>query len=405
MTVTPPALTDPTVRVALSRPLPVRLEAELGKRIHFISPDVRDFAFVRGDEGVEALELTLVPDPADTVADLTDKINRVVEREVRVQRAWRPKVLWTSARRGERWPDPLPEMVRAGLVHAPGPGTMTFGDLMIRLVDHLDRQVRAIALGMPDSTEYRYPTLLPLEVLERQRYFESFPHFVMFVSRLHNDADNYETFLRRYREAGRRITPEIFSLCRDDRYCLPPTMCYHTFNQLAGTSVERRVVTSRGKSFRFESRYESGLDRLWDFTIRETVFLGPEEYVVESRRRFLEAAFALVDQLGLAARCEVANDHFFGDASKDSVLSQRLMELKYELVADVADGRSIAVGSFNLHGSHFGEVFDIAQAGAGGPGHTGCVGFGLERLAYAFVTQHGFEPRKWPEAVRVGVAQ
>jgi seryl-tRNA synthetase len=400
---TQPAMTDRTVLVTLSRPLPARLEAELGKRIHFISPDVHDFAFVRGDEGVEALRLTLVPEPADTVDELTAKINRVVEREVRVQRAWQPKVLWTSARRSERWPDPLPEMERAGLVHVPGPGTVTFGDLMIRLIDHLDQQVRAIAVGMPDSTEYRYPTLLPLDVLERQNYFESFPHFVMFVSRLHNDADNYEAFLRRYREAGRQITPEIFSLCRDDRYCLPPTMCYHTFNQLFGTSVDQRVVTSRGKSFRFESRYEQGLDRLWDFTIRETVFLGPEAYVVSSRRRFLEAAFALFDRLGLAARCEVANDHFFGDASKDSVLSQRLMELKYEMVADVAEGRSIAVGSFNLHGSHFGEVFDISHDAA--PTHTGCVGFGLERLAYAFVTQHGVDPDKWPETVRAGVSE
>ncbi|WP_412753428.1 hypothetical protein [Krasilnikovia sp. M28-CT-15] len=400
---TQPARTDPTVRVSLSRPLPARLEAELGKRVHFISPDVRTFAFVRGDEGVEALELTLVPHPADTVEELTDKINRVVEREVRVQRAWQPKVLWTSARGSERWPDPLPDMVRAGLVHVPGPGTVTFGDLMIRLVDYLDRQVRAIAMAMPHSTEYRYPTLLPMEVLERQNYFESFPHFVMFVSRLHNDADVYETFLRRYRDAGRRITPEIFSLVRDDRYCLPPTMCYHTFHQVSGSSVDQRVVTSRGKSFRFESRYESGLDRLWDFTIRETVFLGPEAYVVGARRQFLEAAFALVDRLGLAARCEVANDHFFGDASKDSVLSQRVMELKYEIVADVAEGRSIAVGSFNLHGSHFGEAFDISQGA--GPSHTGCVGFGLERLASAFVTQHGVDPSGWPEAVRAGVSE
>jgi len=400
---TQPATVHPTVRIVLSRALPARLEAELGKRVHFISPDVSDFAFVRGDDGVEALDVTLVPDPVDTVEKLTDKINRVVDREVRVQRAWQPKVVWTSARSSEPWPDPLPEMVRAGLVHVPGPGTTTFGHLMIGLVDYLDRQVRAIALSMPNSTEFRYPTLLPLDVLERQNYFESFPHFVMFVSRLHNDADNYETFLRYYRDAGDRITPEIFGLCRGDRYCLPPTMCYHTFNQLSGTSVDQRVVTSRGKSFRFESHYESGLDRLWDFTIRETVFLGPDVYVVDSRRHFLEEAFRLVDRLGLAARCEVANDHFFGDASKDSVLSQRLMELKYEIVADIADGRHIAVGSFNLHGSHFGEVFDIAQGD--GPSDTGCVGFGLERLAYAFVTQHGIDPSGWPEAVRAGVSE
>lgn len=400
---TPSAMTDRTVRLALARPLPARLEGELAKRLHFISPDIRDFAFVRAEDTIEALDLTLVPESTAPVDQLTEKINRVVDREVRVQRVWRPKVLWHSARGSEQWPDPLPEMERTGLVYVPGPGTMAFGDLMIRLVDYLDRQVRAIALGMPDSSEYRYPTLLPLEVLERQNYFESFPHFVMFVSRLHNDADNYEAFLRHYREAGRRITPQILGLCRDDRYCLPPTMCYHTFNQLSGTSVDQRVVTSRGKSFRFESRYESGLDRLWDFSIRETVFLGSEAFVTGARRQFMEAVFALVDRLELAARCEVANDHFFGDTSKDSVLSQRVMELKYEIVADLADGREVAVGSFNLHGNHFGEVFDISHRAE--PSHTGCVGVGLERLAYAFVTQHGVDPSRWPQNVRTGVSE
>lgn len=391
-----------TAHIPLSTPLSAHLESELGKRIHFISADILDFTFVRGAAGVEALDVTLVPEAAGSTAGLVQKINRIVEREVRGQRAWHEKILWSSAHQHKEWPDPLPKMERAGLVHVPGPGTMTFGDLMIRLIDHLDQRVRAIALSMPESTEFRYPTLLPLDVLERQDYFTSFPHFVMFVTRLHNDADTYEEFLSRYREAGHRITPEILGLCRDDRYCLPPTMCYHTFNQLAGTSVEPRVVTSRGKSFRFESRYESGLDRLWDFTIRETVFLGPDTYVTSSRNRFLDAARELVDELGLVARCEVANDHFFGDAARDGVLSQRLMQLKYELVADLAGGRRVAVGSFNLHGDHFGQAFGITHAE--GPIHSGCVGFGLERLAYALVTQHGIDPARWPESVRSGVA-
>jgi hypothetical protein len=390
------------IRIPFTRPLPVSLEQELGKRLHFISSEIHDFTLVRGALGVEALDVTLAPDATESFESIADKINRVVDREVRAQRAWPRKVLWRSATPSRRWPDPLPGMLSNGLVHLPGPGAATLGDLMIRLVDRLDQQIRAIALSMANSTEYRYPTLLPVEALERQNYFESFPQFIMFVTHLHNDTDNYEEFLRRYRESGRRITPEVFGLCNDDRYCLPPTMCYHTFHQLAGNEVNARVVTSRGKSFRYESRYATGLDRLWDFTIRETVFLGTEEYVANARRRFMEAVFALMDQLELAATCEVANDHFFGNAAKDGVLSQRIMELKYELIADLAADRRVAVGSFNLHGDHFGTAFGIGHAGH--VAHTGCVGFGLERLAYAFVTQHGTDPACWPAHVRAEVS-
>lgn len=388
-------------RIILTRPLPVSLEDELGKRLHFISSEISDFTFVCGTDGVEALDLTIAPGATESVESIADKINRIVDREVRVQRNWPRKVLWRSARPGEPWPDPLPGMLSGGLAHLPGPGAATLGGPMVWLIDHLDQRIRAIALSMAGSAEYRYPTLLPVEVLERQNYFDSFPHFVMFVTRLHNDADNYEEFLRRYRESGGRITSEVFGLCRDDRYCLPPTMCYHTFHQLTGTEVGARVVTSRGKSFRHESRYATGLDRLWDFTIRETVFLGAEAYVAQARRRFLDAAFALMDQLELSATCEVANDHFFGNAARDGVLSQRIMELKYELIAGLAGGRRAAVGSFNLHGDHFGTAFGIRHAGE--VAYTGCVGFGLERLAYAFVTQHGTDPARWPADVRAEV--
>jgi hypothetical protein len=35
----------------------------------------------------------------------------------------------------------------------------------------------------------------------------------------------------------------------------------------------------------------------------------------------------------------------------------------------------------------------------GEPANTGCVGFGIERLALAFLAQHGLDPKRWPTAV------
>ena len=62
---------------------------------------------------------------------------------------------------------------------------------------------------------------------------------------------------------------------------------------------------------------------------------------------------------------------------------QRRMKMKYEycaLLGDADDG--LAILSSNLHGTTFSKTFNIK--GNGFPVHTGCLGFGLERLAISF---------------------
>jgi hypothetical protein len=36
----------------------------------------------------------------------------------------------------------------------------------------------------------------------------------------------------------------------------------------------------------------------------------------------------------------------------------------------------------------------------GGPAHTGCLGFGHERVVLALVRAHGTDPEAWPAGVR-----
>jgi seryl-tRNA synthetase len=55
--------------------------------------------------------------------------------------------------------------------------------------------------------------------------------------------------------------------------------------------------------------------------------------------------------------------------------------------------------SFNYHRDHFGATWDL-RTQDGAAAHTGCVAFGIDRLALALFVQHGLETRKWPRAVR-----
>jgi hypothetical protein len=81
-------------------------------------------------------------------------------------------------------------------------------------------------------------------------------------------------------------------------------------------------------------------------------------------------------------------------------LCQRSRGLKYEMLVDVgADAGPVAAGSINLAGTLFGQAFRI-RTHAGEAATTACVGFGLGRLVLALFSQHGFEPQRWPCAVR-----
>lgn len=389
------------MRVTFARALPGELARELESRLFFVSDAIERFELRFRDGLIEGVDVALAAETPEQGA-IGEQIRRAVERDLGRQRALPQKALWQSAATPGRATDVLGELLERGAAFVPAEGQVAYAEPLIRLADWFDRRLRELATEL-GAREYRYPALLPTSALERFGYFGSFPQLVMFVTRLHSDIDVYDAFVRDYQRAG-RLPDDVLDRCRDHSFCLPPTMCYHTFHQHRQRRLEgHAVVTANGRSFRFESRYASGFERLWDFTIREIVFMGDAGFAVDARARLMDRVFALVDELGLAGRCEVAHDHFFVDPDAAAkIFSQRALELKYELRLEVGAGRSVAAGSFNLHGSFFGEAFDITRAD-GEPIASACAGFGIERLVYAFLCQHGLDARAWPEPVASAV--
>jgi seryl-tRNA synthetase len=166
-------------------------------------------------------------------------------------------------------------------------------------------------------------------------------------------------------------------------------------------------VTTVGKCFRYESTNITGLDRLWDFTMREIVLVGTDDEVSQRRMKGIELVKEQIERWDLQAEVESANDPFFSAAYATKTYAQLRGDLKFELRLTVEPGpngeaRSLACGSFNLHDNFFGRTFSI-KASNGEPAFTGCIAWGLERWVLACFTQHGFEPARWPEAVRAKV--
>jgi hypothetical protein len=389
-------------RISLDPPVPGTHERELASRVFFVSEAILDFSLVRSEKGTGAVEV-VVKEGTD-IGELARKLRFVVANDILGQRQLEPKVVWRAATTGKAR-DVFDDMVQRGIAFEAGEGQVTVGEPFLSLMDYFDSRFAALAIEGFDARERRYPTLIPTAVMRRCGYFQSFPQLLMFVSRLHGDTETYRDF-RAEDAAGLDLTNGLRAHCDNFDYCLPPTMCFHTYHELTSRPLPTPTlaVTARGKSFRFESRYRRSLERLWDFTIREIVFLGSRDYVLTSRRRLMEQGCELIDSLGLGGRCEVATDPFFvGSDTVERVWSQQLLELKYELRLPLDADRDVAVGSFNFHEQFFGTSFGITTDA--GVAYTSCAGIGLERLAYTFLCRYGLDPNDWPAEVRKAVPQ
>jgi seryl-tRNA synthetase len=384
----------PDYTVALADPVPERLADELARRVFFVAEEIEGFELVRADGHVAALRLrTWAPLVAE---DLQRKIDRLVATDIRPQRNVHAREVWRSPHPERVEAAAFDAMVSHGMVAVSGEGQMAFGPPFTDLLDALDHWVQRLAVRVLGAEERSYPTLIPTEVLQRSGYMASFPQFLLLAARLHGDLDTYESFLAEIEAAPAAAVVTRHSTHAG--YTLSPAVCYHAYQQLADTdlTVPLLSVTARGTCYRHESRYHRSLERLWEFTMREIVLVGDEGMVADARERIMAEVFRLVERLDLAGRCEASSDPFFCDArTAQRVWSQRALELKYELVLPVSDGGHVAAASFNVHGQTLGTAFAITTP-AGDPVHTGCAAFGLERLAYAFVSHHGLDQASWP---------
>ena len=180
---------------------------------------------------------------------------------------------------------------------------------------------------------------------------------------------------------------------------LTPAACYPVYPTFSGLLPDGgRLVSVLGWVFRHEPSDEP--TRLQAFRMREFIRVGRPDDVVAWRDAWLQRGLDLLLGLGLPATSDVASDPFFGRAGKMLAASQVDQRLKFEILVPVISlDKPTAICSFNWHQDHFSSVFGIRNADES-VAHTACLGFGLERVTLALVKTHGFDPARWPDAVR-----
>jgi seryl-tRNA synthetase len=248
----------------------------------------------------------------------------------------------------------------------------------------------------PDTEVLRFPPVMSRRQLEKSGYLKSFPHFLGCVSCLTGDEAHIRDSVERY-EAGADWTPALAAA----DLVLSPAACYPVYPLAAS----RGSVPAAGLIFDvvcdcFRREPSKMLDRLQSFRMREYVRIGTPAQIQEFRARWMKRAESFAGQLGLPYSIDQASDPFFGRGGKLMAMSQVEQALKFELLIPVHSATEpTACMSFNYHRDHFGAAWNLSSEG-GETAHTGCVAFGIDRLALALFATHGAELPQWPARVR-----
>lgn len=254
-----------------------------------------------------------------------------------------------------------------------------------------------ISRHRPDGAEIlRLPPVMSRRQIERSGYLGSFPNLLGCMCCLSGPEPEIRRAVDRFTEGGDWTS----SLGVSD-LVLTPAACY----PLYPIAAARGALPAQGLVFDvasdcFRREPSQSLDRMQSFRMREYVRIGSPEQIVAFREAWIVRAKGLADTLALTYQVDLASDPFFGRASSFLAASQIQQALKFELlIPTVSQTSPTACMSFNYHRDHFGTIWDIRQSD-GEPAHTGCVAFGMDRLAIALFCTHGLVVQDWPAGVR-----
>jgi seryl-tRNA synthetase len=385
------------LEVQLDNSVPPELVTQFQSQLAYCDPEIQSFDFSRLHQGVVMVQ---VPDHLDTQA-VQLKVRKVADRIVSGGLNPPTQILHRVEAPNVRFREDFECLLKeSGWVLQLGTGLWALTGPVARLVNVIDEDLRRLALGF-GATEARYPAMLSLNFLNRIGYFSSFPQYTTFAFHLQPDVDRLDDFMS---TMGARPA-EVESASGEmspSAVILAPAVCYHLYHLLADAQIpdEGIRVTAVGTCYRWESSNFAHLRRLWEFTMRELIIVGQKDLVLDIRKRAMQATLEYCEKLGLQAWIENANDPFFSPDAGAKSAYQRGYGMKWELrLPYQASGESVAAASFNNMQRTFGESCAITLAN-GETAFSGCIAFGLERWAYAFLAQHGVQPEEWPQQIR-----
>lgn len=328
------------------------------------------------------------------------RLEREVRRLVTIVRDVTTTVHAVTSHAAPHDEDPLPALIARDDVMPVGGGQYVFQGRFWQVFQGLQRHVRAIARSM-GAREQEAPLFWPIDLLKRIDYFHDFPQQIYMATGVREDYDDREAIATSYSKRHDFEAIPVHDHFAASHAGLQPAVCDTCYYALRERhDVRDTILTTYGKVFRNERSSSGTLDRLPVFTVRDIMAVGSEDFV----RRTIDTLHAVLidflEDFGFEARVEDADDPFFAGAAAVKARFQAAAQTKQELRARLPyEDRWIAIGSINRHLDHFGRAFEITTDD-GATLHSGCIGVGFERAAFALFCQYGPDVEAWPPALR-----
>lgn len=386
------------IDIALEVNIPDKLHDDVIKNLYWIDKGINGIAINRDTNSIR-LSYTGSATVDETVKNTKEIIHRILNNYQKIK----SKTYYQATVKNVPFKaDPYKELVEAGWVIPGTPGSFVYGGLMAKLIIALDNHFKRIAFKL-GAAEYKFPTLIEVETLMKAGYLDAYPHNANFVVHLHEDLDLVSRFKKSLDKENYKINIEAGDgCCASPDTVLSPTVCHHLYRAMEGRQLKQQIITATATSlcYRYESKATSTLRRLREFLMREIIYVGQKEAVIEARNTLLDTLKQSIDEFELNINIVTASDPFFVDNYDKQRLYQLSFDLKHEAEAYLPfDNSWFSIASVNYHQDHFGKPFNIKDHNQN-TAHSCCIGYGLDRWCYAIFSQYGLDTKAWPSSLQ-----
>ncbi|MCP4157855.1 MAG: hypothetical protein GY757_59650, partial [bacterium] len=256
-------------------------------------------------------------------------------------------------------------------------GETGYAEPLIRLMEYIDRSLLDKFQARGRYTHREYSSLMPVARLDQMEYTSELLSNFWFMNTKTAETQN--------------------------NLALQTAPCFKIYFELENRELEKDMAyTLIGKCFRHEKGRTFFFETLTNVRRRELVFVGSKDHVLKGKDEAVTLTLEWMEELGMAGVYCTADDPFFISTAKRKELDIPC-HVKYEFRCDIPGRqKDISIGSFDVHGNFFSSVLNITAADASTV-WSGCMGYGIERCAWAFLQQKGLDTNRWPEAVRNAV--
>ncbi|WEG19160.1 hypothetical protein PQ478_21635 (plasmid) [Alkalihalophilus pseudofirmus] len=258
----------------------------------------------------------------------------------------------------------------------------------LNLLGKIDNELLKIARKY-EAQIREYPIFLNADNMDINQYHLNFPQNVFGVGSV---AHNHETIIQYKQDAA---IGDHSSLMFNGQF-LRPCLCYHSYEELQGDRITSpKIFTSQGQCFRHEVDWKKDNFRKSEFSMREIVFIGEEDWVCQTRDLIMKDVWSLFDSIGLIGKIVTATDpFFFSDDLKTKAAYQLMSKAKYELVVVTTEGKESSIASFNYCEDVLCDKYEIKDMNQK-PLYSGCIAFGLDRWKEAITDKYGYSDEPW----------